>query len=58
MDVFGKLGLSEPEKRELCEVANCGDFGMISRFPGLELDFPEMLSGGGRCCHMHVVRKK
>jgi hypothetical protein len=58
MDVFGKLGCTDAEKRELCEVANCGDFGMISRFPQLQLDFPEMLSRGERCCHMHVTRKK
>ncbi|MDR1650042.1 MAG: L-2-amino-thiazoline-4-carboxylic acid hydrolase [Synergistaceae bacterium] len=58
MDVFEKLGCTDDEKEELCEVANCGDFGMISCFPGLELDFPEMLSRGGRCCHMHVVRKR
>ncbi|GHV37876.1 hypothetical protein FACS1894187_15770 [Synergistales bacterium] len=58
MDVFAKLGLADEEKRELCEIANCGDFGMISCFPELELDFPELLSKGGRCCHMHVTKKK
>jgi hypothetical protein len=58
MDVFEKLGCTAEEKRELCEVANCGDFGMIGCFPGLELDFPEMLSRGERCCHMHIVRKR
>ena len=58
MDVYDKLGLSMEEKVELCEVANCGDVGMVSLFPHLQLDFPKMLSKGDSHCHMHVISTK
>lgn len=57
MDVFKKLGLTEDEKKELCAIASCGDFGMASLFPHLTLDFPELISHGDSCCHMHITRK-
>ena len=58
MDIYDKLGLSQEEKWELCQVANCGDFGMADLFPHLKMEFPEYLSRGESCCHMLVTMKK
>ena len=55
--VFEKLGLSPEERLELCQVANCGDFGMASLFPHLNMEFPQYLSKGDPCCHMKVTLK-
>ena len=58
LEVFEKLGLSKDEQWELCQIANCGDFGMASLFPHLQMEFPEYLSRGDSCCHMRVTAKK
>jgi len=57
LEVFDKLGVDKEYQKELCLLANCGDFGMVSIFPHLELDFPKLLSNGDKCCQFRVRRR-
>ncbi len=51
------LGCSDDEIAQLCDYASCGDFGLASVSPELNLEFDELISKGGKCCRMHITKK-
>ena len=57
VDSWKKLGCSDDEIAQLCDYASCGDYGMISVSPDLNLEFPELISKGGKCCRMVITKK-
>lgn len=57
VEAWKKLGCTNKEIEDLCKMANYGDYGMISCFQGLELEFPKMISKGDSYCHMVVTKK-
>ncbi len=57
VEVWKKLGCSDDEIAQLCDYASCGDFGLASISPELDLSFNELLSKGGNCCRM-IIKKK
>ncbi|MFA5527771.1 MAG: L-2-amino-thiazoline-4-carboxylic acid hydrolase [Peptostreptococcales bacterium] len=58
VDQWKKLGCSDEEIATLCDYASCGDYGMVSKSPKLQIEFPELLSKGGQCCRMIISKKK
>ena len=57
VDAWRNLGASPEEVVHLCDLAGCGDQGLISRFPELTLHFNETIPKGDAYCEM-VVEKK
>lgn len=57
VEAWKKLGCSAEEIKNLCKLASYGDFGIVSCFPDLKLEFPELLSHGDGCCHMVITKK-
>jgi hypothetical protein len=58
VDSWKKLGCTDEEIATLCDYASCGDFGMVSVSPELQIEFPELISKGGKCCRMVITKKK
>ena len=50
------LGASPEEVVHLCELAGCGDQGLISQFPELTMHFNETIAKGDAYCAMVVAR--
>jgi hypothetical protein len=57
VESWKKLGCTPKEIERLCKLASYGDFGVISCFPELKLEFPQLLAKGDDCCHMVVTPK-
>jgi hypothetical protein len=58
VEAWKKLGAGPEEVAHLCELASCGDHGVISCFPDLELKFNELIAKGDAFCELEVTRKK
>lgn len=59
VEAWKKLGASPEEIANLCRLARFGDYGMVSCFPELKLEFKQLLSEGQDCCEMVIsVRGK
>ncbi len=46
VEAWKKLGATPEEVAHLCELASCGDFGVVSCSPGLELEFNKLIAKG------------
>ncbi|WP_066496369.1 L-2-amino-thiazoline-4-carboxylic acid hydrolase [Abyssisolibacter fermentans] len=58
VEAWKKLGCSAEEISRLCKLASYGDFGVVSCFPSLNLEFKQLLANGDECCHMVVTPKE
>lgn len=58
VEAWKNLGASKEEIEHLCELASCGDYGVVSCFPNLELKFNELISKGDAFCELVVTKKK
>ena len=58
VEAWKKLGASKEEVAHLCELASCGDFGVISCFPELELKFNDLIAKGDDYCELVVTKKQ
>lgn len=57
VEAWKKLGCSKEEIAHLCDLACFGDFGMVSVFPHLKLEFKQLLSRFEDCCEMVITKK-
>lgn len=57
VEAWKKLGCSKEEIAHLCDLACFGDFGMVSVFPHLMLEFKQLLSRCESCCEMVITKK-
>lgn len=58
VDAWKNLGCTREEISKLCRLARYGDYAMISNFPQLQLDFPQVIADGGETCEMVITYKK
>lgn len=58
VEAWKKLGCSPAEVKHLCDLASCGDYGVVSCFPELELKFNSLLAAGEDCCELQIDKKK
>ncbi len=58
VEAWKKLGCSKEEVEHLCDLACYGDYGMVSIFENLSLEWKQLLSKGAKCCEMCISRKK
>lgn len=58
VEAWKQLGCSQDEIAHLCELASCGDHGVISCFPDLELSFNGVIAEGKPYCELVVTKKK
>jgi hypothetical protein len=58
VEAWKQLGCSPGEIAHLCELAKCGDYGVISCFPELELSFNGVIAEGKPYCELIVTKKK
>jgi len=58
VEAWRKLGATPEEVAHLCELAACGDHGVVSCFPDLELKFNELIAKGDAYCELEVTRKQ
>ncbi len=56
VDAWRELGATPDEVAHLCDLAGCGDQGLISCFPELKLQFNEMIARGDAFCEMVVTK--
>lgn len=57
VEAWKKLGCSKEQIAHLCDLASFGDFGMVSVFPNLKLEFKQLISRGECCCEMVITKK-
>jgi hypothetical protein len=57
VEAWKGLGASKEEIAHLCDLASCGDFGVISNFPELGLKFNKIIAKGDAFCELEVTRK-
>jgi hypothetical protein len=57
VEAWKNLGASPEEVAHLCELASCGDFGVVSCFPELELKFNAIIAKGDPYCELQVTKK-
>lgn len=57
VEAWKKLGCSKEEIAHLCDLACFGDFGMVSVFPELQLEFKQLISRDEECCEMVITKK-
>jgi hypothetical protein len=57
VEAWKKLGCSKEEIAHLCDLACYGDYGMVSVFPNLKLEFKQLLSRFEDCCEMVITKK-
>ena len=58
VEAWKNLGASPEEVAHLCDLASCGDFGVISCSPALELKFNSLIAKGDAFCELEVSKKK
>ncbi|MCX7842577.1 MAG: L-2-amino-thiazoline-4-carboxylic acid hydrolase [Clostridia bacterium] len=58
VEAWKKLGCSKEEIAHLCDLACFGDYGMVSVFPNLKLEFKQLLSRFEDCCEMCITKIK
>jgi hypothetical protein len=58
VEAWKNLGASKEEIAELCDLASCGDHGVISCSPELELKFNAIIAKGDAYCELEVTRKQ
>ena len=58
VDAWKQLGCTSDEVAHLCELAKCGDFGVVSNFPELELSFNGVIAEGKPYCELIITKKK
>lgn len=57
VEAWKNLGATPEEVAHLCDLASCGDYGVISCFPELDLKFNSLIAKGDCCCELEVTRK-
>ena len=58
VEAWKNLGASREEIAQLCDLAACGDHGVVSCFPELELKFNDIIAKGDAYCELVVTRKQ
>lgn len=58
VEAWKNLGCSPDEIKHLCDLASCGDHGVVSCFPELELKFNALLAAGEDYCELQIDKKK
>ncbi|WP_371381254.1 L-2-amino-thiazoline-4-carboxylic acid hydrolase [Sporomusa aerivorans] len=58
VEAWKKLGCSPEEVKHLCDLASCGDQGVVSCFPELELKFNSLIAAGDAYCELEITKKK
>ena len=58
VEAWKNLGASPEEVAHLCDLASCGDHGVISCSPGLELKFNSLIARGDAFCELEVTKKQ
>jgi hypothetical protein len=56
VEAWKKLGASPDEVAQLCELASCGDYGVVSCFPELRLKFNKLIAEGDAFCELVVTK--
>lgn len=57
VEAWKKLGCSAEEISRLCRLARYGDYGVISNFPHLQLEFKKLLADGDDVCELIITKK-
>ncbi len=57
-EAWKKLGCSQEQITHLCNLASCGDYGVVSCFPDLELAFNGTIAENKPYCELQVTLKK
>ena len=57
VEAWKNLGCTPEEIKHLCDLASCGDQGVVSCFPGLELKFNSLLAAGEPYCELQITKK-
>lgn len=57
VESWKKLGCSAEEISQLCRLARHGDYGVISNFPDLQLDFQKLIAEGDDVCELVITKK-
>jgi hypothetical protein len=57
VESWKKLGCTTKEVSKLCKLARYGDYGIVSNFKNLQLDFAKLLADGDDFCELVVTRK-
>lgn len=58
VEAWKKLGCTPEEVKHLCDLASCGDQGVVSCFPALELKFNSLIAAGDAYCELEITKKK
>ncbi len=58
VEAWKKLGCTQDECAHLCKLAKCGDYGIVSCFPGYELSFNGVIAEGKPYCELVIDKKK
>jgi hypothetical protein len=57
VEAWKQLGAPPEEIAHLCELASCGDYGVIDCFPELNLKFNDVIAKGDAYCELVVTKK-
>ena len=57
VEAWKGLGATPEEIAHLCDLASCGDHGVVSCFPELELKFNDIIAKGDAYCELEITRK-
>jgi hypothetical protein len=57
VELWKKIGCAPEEIARLCRLARYGDHGRVSAFPGLKLEFPNLLSEGDDYCELVITKE-
>ncbi|MDR2390212.1 MAG: L-2-amino-thiazoline-4-carboxylic acid hydrolase [Planctomycetota bacterium] len=52
-----KLGASDVECEELCDIAMDGDRGIVDACPSFEFSLGSVIAAGGDCCQITIARR-
>ena len=57
VEKWRKLGCTDEQIKRLCGIASQADYGIISNFADLSIEFPKRIGNGDDCCRMIVTGK-
>jgi hypothetical protein len=57
VEAWKNLGATPEEVAHLCELASCGDHGVVSCFPELALKFNAIIANGDPYCELEITKK-
>lgn len=57
VESWKKLGCSDEEISKLCKLARYGDYGIVSNFPHLQLEFSKLIADGDDVCELIITKK-